>query len=147
MTLTSCGALRQIVFLASIVSAQQSGSNAKSAQTSESLRVTALEKSNALQLNRKQYHLDFENGEMRVLRLTLDANSGTRLHKTADSLLVCIDNCDVRFEEPGGRIHDVHMDPGESRWIWASMRSEKNLSGKPLQIVVIELKKDASQAH
>lgn len=99
------------------------------------------------QADRKHYHLDFENQHITVLRLTLGADGFIPAHSSPGSLLVCIINCDIRLESPGQRIHDVHMEPGESRWIASSTRSEKNIGGRSLEIVMIQAKGEGSSCR
>lgn len=89
----------------------------------------------------KHYKLDTENDRMRVLRLKLKADEAVPVHDDRDALFVCVvKDCHLRLARPGGRSQDVHLQAGESRWIYADTRSEKNLSSEPLEMLVIELK-------
>src|ERR1700693_1553771 len=99
----------------------------------------------ALAADPKHYKLEFENDRMRVLRLTLKADEVVPVHDDLDALFVCIavgsdKACHLRRTRPGGRSQDIHMQAGESRWIYADTRSEKNLSSQPLEMLVIEPK-------
>jgi hypothetical protein len=94
----------------------------------------------ALAADPKHYKLEFENDRMRVLRLTLKADEVAPVHDDHDALFVCIKECHIRLVVPGGRSQDIHMQAGESRWIYADTRSEKNLSTQPLELLVIEPK-------
>jgi hypothetical protein len=82
---------------------------------------------------------------MRVLRLTLKADEVAPVHDDGDALFVCLavgpgKDCHLRLTRPGGRGQDIHMQAGESRWIYADTRSEKNLGAQPLEMLVIEPK-------
>jgi len=99
----------------------------------------------ALQADPKHYKLEFENDRMRVLRLTLKAEEAVPVHDDKDALFVCIavgsdKACHLRLTLPGGRSQDIHLQAGESRWIYGDTRSEKNLSTQPLEMLVIETK-------
>jgi hypothetical protein len=99
----------------------------------------------ALAADPKHYRLELENDRMRVLRLTLKADEVVPVHDDLDALFVCIavgsdKACHIRLARPGGRSQDIHMQAGESRWIYADTRSEKNLSSQPLEMLVIEPK-------
>ena len=99
----------------------------------------------ALAADPKHYKLELENERMRVLRLTLKADEVVPVHDDRDALFVCIavgsdKACHIRLTQPGGRSQDIHMQAGESRWIYADTRSEKNLSTQPLELLVIEPK-------
>jgi hypothetical protein len=134
-----CSATRLIllsVFAASVCWAQNSSSAAPAG-----IPRDANEHRGALACQSPHCHLEFENGQIRVLRLTLRGGEALPAHDAPDTLLVCINECHVRMERPDRRIHDFHMDGGETRWIPAYTRSEKNLSGEPAEIVLVEMKR------
>jgi hypothetical protein len=108
-----------------------------------STRDTDLYNTDALRIDPKHFRFQFENHQIRVLRLTLQADEFVPMHSSPDTLLVCVSECHIRLERPDKRIHDIHMEPGETRWIRSSVRSEKNLSGKLLEIVFVEIKQPA----
>jgi hypothetical protein len=94
----------------------------------------------ALEADPKHYKLDLENDRMRVLRLTLKADEVVPVHDDRDALFVCIKECHIRLTRPGGRSQDIHLQAGESRWIYGDTRSEKNVGPQPLEMLVIEPK-------
>jgi hypothetical protein len=94
----------------------------------------------ALTADPKHYKLELDNEHVRVLRLTLKADETVPVHDDGDALFVCIKECHIRLTRPGGRNQDIHLQAGESRWIYADTRSEKNLSTQPLEMLVIETK-------
>ncbi|MBZ5675801.1 MAG: hypothetical protein LAP61_16280 [Acidobacteriia bacterium] len=94
----------------------------------------------ALETDPKHYRLELENDRMRVLRLTLKADEVAPVHDDHDALFVCLKECHLRLTRPGGRSQDIHMQAGESRWIYGDTRSEKNLGPQLLEMLVIETK-------
>ena len=94
----------------------------------------------ALAADPKHYKLELDNDRMRVLRLTLKADETVPVHDDHDALFVCLKECHIRLTRPGGRPQDIHMQTGESRWIYGDTRSEKNLGTQPLEMLVIETK-------
>ena len=94
----------------------------------------------ALESDPKHYRLELENDRMRVLRLTLKGGEAVPVHDDRDALFVCLKECHIRLTQPGGRTQDIHMQAGESRWMYADTRSERNLSAQPLELLVIETK-------
>ena|ERR1700733_11510431 len=94
----------------------------------------------ALAADPKHYKLQLDNDRMRVLRLTLKADEVAPVHDDRDALFVCIKECHIRLTRPGGSSQDIHMQSGESRWIYADTRSEKTLGTQPLEMLVIEPK-------
>ena len=99
----------------------------------------------AVEADPKHYKVDFENDRMRVLRLTLKADEVAPVHDGRDALFVCLaagsdKACHIRLTRPGGHSQDIHMQAGESRWIYADTRSERNIGPQPLEVLVIETK-------
>ncbi len=93
-----------------------------------------------LNIDPQHYRLEFENDQVRALRVTLGPNEIVPMHEAAAATLVCITECHVRFTPPNGRVQDVHLEAGQTRWIWDEMRSEKNLSTHKLEMLLIEMK-------
>jgi hypothetical protein len=100
----------------------------------------------ALESDPKHYKLELENDRMRVLRLMLKADEVAPVHDDHDALFVCVaagsdKACHLRLTRAGGRGgQDIHMQAGESRWIYGDTRSEKNIGPQPLEMLVIETK-------
>jgi hypothetical protein len=93
-----------------------------------------------LQIDPKHYRLELENEKVRVLRITLGPDETVPMHDAPAATLVCLTECHLRFTQPNGRIHDVHMEEGKARWIWDEPRSEKNLSMHAAQMLLIQSK-------
>jgi hypothetical protein len=93
-----------------------------------------------LRVDPNHYRKDLENDHTRVLRLNLKADESVPLHDANDGLFVCFRECHLRLTDPEGRIQDVHLEAGQTRWIGAGARSERNLSTRPLEILFIEWK-------
>jgi hypothetical protein len=94
-----------------------------------------------LKIDPKHYRLEFENEKVRALRVTLGPDESVPMHEAAAATLVCLTECHVRFTPPNGRVQDIHMEAGQTRWIWDDTRAEKNLSTHKLEILLIEVKK------
>ena len=93
-----------------------------------------------LKVDPKHYRLELENEKVRVLRVTLGPDERVPMHDAAAATLVCLTDCHVRFTPPSGRVEDVHLEAGQTRWIWDEIRSEKNLSTHKLEMLLIEVK-------
>ena len=93
-----------------------------------------------LKIDSKHYHLDFENEHVRAIRLTLKADEAVPMHDDVDALAVCIQACHLRFTWPDGHIQDVHMESGETRWLYGDTHSTRNLNTNPMEMVFIEVK-------
>lgn len=103
----------------------------------------------ALSVDPKHYHLEFENDRTRVLALALGPNETVDLHDDPDTLFVCVsDSCHIRLKQPDGYTGDFHFeDAGETRWIQGHRRSEKNIGKERLEMVLVEFKNANSSAR
>jgi hypothetical protein len=88
----------------------------------------------------QHFKLAFQNERVRVVRLTMKGSEGSPMHEEPDILAVCLKECHVRLTRPDGKIQDLHMQAGDTRWVWEDTRSEKNLSKEPLEMLLIEMK-------
>jgi hypothetical protein len=93
-----------------------------------------------LKIDAVHYRLEYENEHVRAIRLSLKADEAVPLHDDVDALAVCITDCHLRFTEPGGRIQDVHMASGETRWLYGDSHSARNLNTNPMEMLFIEVK-------
>jgi hypothetical protein len=86
------------------------------------------------------YRVEHENSQMRVLRLNLKGDESTPIHDDRAGLLVCLTECHIRFQRLDGKVQDVHLEAGQTRWVWDDARSHTNLSPHPLELLYIETK-------
>jgi len=100
----------------------------------------ALARRDPLRIDPAHYRLDFENERVRAIRLTLKADEAVPIHDDVDAFAVCIQECHLRFTRPDGRIQDVHMESGETRWLYGDTHSARNLNTNPMEMLFIEMK-------
>lgn len=96
----------------------------------------------ALSIDPRHYRLQFENDRTRVLALTLDVNETVPMHDDPDTLFICVsESCHLRFAQPDGYVGYFHMqDAGQTRWVRAQTRSEKNVGIEKLEMIAVEFK-------
>lgn len=100
----------------------------------------ALARRDPLKIDAKHYHLDYENDQVRAIRLALKADEAVPMHDDVDAVAVCLRECHLRFTRPDGRIQDVHMESGETRWLYGDTHSARNLNTNPMEMLFIEVK-------
>lgn len=93
-----------------------------------------------LKMDAQHYRLDYENQHVRAIRLTLKADEAVPMHDDVDALAVCIQECHLRFTAPDGHVQDVHMESGETRWLYGDRHSARNLNTNPMEMLFIEVK-------
>lgn len=92
----------------------------------------------ALRMDPVHYGLEFANQSIRVLRLKLSPVEEDLMHYAEDALAVCLDQCDIELRQPDGSTAVIHLKTGQTHWIRAGMRSEKNAGSQPFEILFIE---------
>lgn len=90
------------------------------------------------------YRVDLENENVRVLRAKLPQDFLIPQHDSRSALLVAVTECHLRFVRPDKKVQDVHLEPGQVRWIWADTFSARNLSTHPAEFLLVEPKKSRS---
>jgi hypothetical protein len=94
----------------------------------------------AVRVDPKHFRVDFQNEHVRVVRLTMKGSEGSPMHEEPDILAVCLTECNIRLTRPHGKTQDLHMQAGDTRWVWEDTRSERNLSTDSLEMLLIEMK-------
>ena len=89
----------------------------------------------------KHYKVEFENDQVRVLRITYGPHEKSVMHEHPASVVVSLTDHDVKFTLPDGKTVEGHMKAGESGWRAAGTHLPENLGDKPLEAVLVELKK------
>lgn len=91
----------------------------------------------------KHYVLEFENEQVRVLRVKYGPREKSVMHEHYPGLRVFLTDEHVRFRFPDGTTQDVHAKAGETMWCAPSKHHPENLSDNPLHLIVVELKSRA----
>jgi hypothetical protein len=99
----------------------------------------------ALDIDPAHYRKELENEQTRVLRLRLKSDEAVPMHDANDGLFVCMNECHIRLADPNGHLQDMHLERGQTRWVWGGTRTEKNLSTQPVEMLFIETKTSKRQ--
>jgi hypothetical protein len=101
----------------------------------------------ALKADSKHYKLEFENAQVRVLRVALAAGERTALVESPlNRLVVYISDANARETQAGGKAEVVQRKAAEFRWVDVSKESGaakqkiENLSDKPFEAVIVEFR-------
>ena len=81
--------------------------------------------------------VETDNETARVLRINLDAGRQIPLHDDPAGVLVCLTECPLSLN--GGE--EVHLRPGQTRWMTADRRITRNIGGSAVEVLYIESRK------
>ena len=94
-----------------------------------------------LRVDPKDFKLEFENSQVRVLRLNLGPRRSVPMHEySLDHLVVCMTDLDARVTSPEGDAEVAQRKMGDFSWSGPSTQKVDNLTDKPLEAVIMELK-------
>jgi len=88
----------------------------------------------------KHYKVQFENDQVRVLRITYGPHEKSVMHDHPESVVVYITDAHVKFALPGGKTEESHGKAGDTTWAPAGKHLPENLSDKSLEGILVELK-------
>ena len=91
----------------------------------------------------RNYKIEVENAWVRVFRVKQDPHEKTPLHEHPASVTVYLTDVDQRFTGEDGKAREVRHKAGDVAYASAVKHAEENLSDKPLELILIELKPGA----
>jgi len=94
-----------------------------------------------LRVDPKDCKLEFENSQVRVIRVRIPPRGGAPMHEHLLNYgVVFLTDQNVRETSPGGKAEVARHKAGEFAWSGPSRHKLENLSDKPLEMVLVELK-------
>jgi hypothetical protein len=94
-----------------------------------------------LRVDPKDFTLVLENSQVRVLRLKLGPRQSAPMHEySLGHLMVCITDQNVRTTSSDGKAAVAQQKVGDFKWSGPSQQKVDNLTDKPLETAIVELK-------
>jgi quercetin dioxygenase-like cupin family protein len=94
-----------------------------------------------IKVDANPYSVDFENDEVRVIRIRHAPGEKSVMHGHPKSVVVFLTDCKGRFNYPDGKSEDIEVNAGQAMFTEASEHLPENTSGQPFEVVQIELKR------
>jgi quercetin dioxygenase-like cupin family protein len=98
----------------------------------------------AVKTDPKHYKVEFENSEVRVLRIHYGPHEKSVMHHHPDSVVTMLTDSHVRFTMPDGTSVEQTMKAGESKFTPAGNHLPENLGDTPMEGILVELKHSAA---
>ena len=86
------------------------------------------------------YKVVLENDQVRVLKIHYGPHEKSVMHHHPGAVAVFLSDGDVKFTFPDGKSQDSHPKAGEALWTAAQDHLPENLSDKPLDVMLVEVK-------
>ena len=94
----------------------------------------------------KHYKVEFENDQVRVLRISFGPHEKSIMHEHPASVAVFLTDNHVKMTLPGGKSTEEHGKAGQATWGAAEKHQPENLSDKPFELILVELKTKVAAA-
>jgi quercetin dioxygenase-like cupin family protein len=94
----------------------------------------------------KHYKVEFENEQVRVLRINYGPGEKSVMHEHPANVAVFLTDGQVKFTTPDGKTQDATPKAGETMWGAGEKHLPENVGVKPFELILVELKGKATPA-
>lgn len=95
----------------------------------------------AAKVDPKHYKVEFENDQVRVLRITYGPGEKSVMHYHPKSVSVFLTDGEGKFTMADGTTQDIKFKDGDVVWLPETSHQPENTGDKPFEIIQIEMKK------
>jgi quercetin dioxygenase-like cupin family protein len=93
-----------------------------------------------VKVDAKHYKVEFENDQVRVLRINYGPHEKSVMHEHPGSMAVFLTDGQVRFTGPDGKVQVAPVKAGSTQWEAAGKHLPENAGDKPFELLLVELK-------
>jgi quercetin dioxygenase-like cupin family protein len=104
------------------------------------LATTVVRAQDPVKVDPKHYKVEFENDQVRVLRIQYGAGEKSVMHSHPDNVAVFLTDDHVRFSYPDGKSEEVAAKKGEVKASPAGPHLPENIGDKPFELILVEMK-------
>jgi hypothetical protein len=91
----------------------------------------------------KHYKVEFENSQVRVLKIHYGAHEKSVMHHHPDSVVTFLTDAHVKFTLPDGTSSEHTVKAGDAQWNAAGNHLPENLGDSAMEAILVELKHSA----
>jgi quercetin dioxygenase-like cupin family protein len=88
----------------------------------------------------KHYKVEFENDQVRVLRITYGPHEKSVMHEHPANVAVFLTDGQATFTLPDGKTQDAPFKKGSVQWDAGGKHLPTNVGDKPFELILVELK-------
>lgn len=108
--------------------------------TTALLAGAAASAQDATKVDAKHYKVEFENDQVRVIRITYGPHEKSVMHSHAAGVQVFLTDVHAKFTLPDGKTQDVQGKGRSVQWGDAFTHLPENVTDKPMELILVELK-------
>jgi quercetin dioxygenase-like cupin family protein len=94
-----------------------------------------------IKVDAKHYKVEFENDQVRVLRISYGPGEKSVMHEHPAGVAVFLVDGKAKFTLPDGSTQDQPMKAGSTQWTDAGKHLPENVGTKAFELVLVEIKK------
>jgi quercetin dioxygenase-like cupin family protein len=94
----------------------------------------------AVKADPKHYKVEFENDQVRVLRIKYAPGEKSVMHEHPANVAVFLTDGNGKFNLPDGTSQPVPFKAGTTQWDGGGKHLPENVGDKPFEVIVVELK-------
>jgi quercetin dioxygenase-like cupin family protein len=104
------------------------------------LAVPSVLAQDPVKVDAKHYKVEFENSQVRVLRVKYGPNEKSVMHRHPNAIAIFVTDVNGKFTFPNGKTQDMTSKAGEARWTPAGRHLPENTTNQPFEVILVELK-------
>ena len=89
------------------------------------------------------YKVEFENAEVRVLRVKVGAGEKSIMHQHPNAVAIFMTDTNGKFTFPDGKTEPANRKAGDVLWTPAMSHLPENTGAQPFEVILVELKNKA----
>jgi quercetin dioxygenase-like cupin family protein len=94
----------------------------------------------AAKVDPNHYKIEFENSQVRVLRIHYGPHEKSVMHSHPAAVVVYLSDGTIHFTMPDGKTQEVTAKQGETKYTPAVVHNPEDTGDKPFDAVLVELK-------
>ncbi len=94
----------------------------------------------AIKVDSTHYKVEFENDQVRVLRITYGPGEKSVMHEHPAGVAVLLNDQSTKFTFPDGKTEEISGKAGQTIWFPAVKHLPENPTDKPFELIFVEIK-------
>jgi quercetin dioxygenase-like cupin family protein len=94
-----------------------------------------------VKVDSEHYKLEFENDDVRVLRIKVGPHEKSVMHRHPDAVAIFLTDVNGKFTFPTGAPQENVSKAGDVRWTPATTHLPENLGDQPFEVILVEMKR------
>jgi quercetin dioxygenase-like cupin family protein len=93
-----------------------------------------------VKVDAKHYKVELENDQVRVVRVNYGVKEKSVMHQHPEGVVIALTDTQTKFTLADGKTEERGFKAGETMWAPAGTHLPENLGGKPMEVILVELK-------